>query len=113
MPCDRAFNPTPPLLKLVRDLFEVPYRPAEPVKLRHHERVPFSQIPEGFRQCRPFRQGAGCVFHEDFVATCSFERIGLAVRILVSSRDARVTDRGHASAYRERRLLYIDRRHES
>ena len=109
----QGLQPDPTLLQFIRDLFEVSYRSPEPVKLRHYERVALSQIPEGFRQRRPFRQGAGGVLDEDLVAACSFERIGLAVRILVSGRDAGVTDRGHASAYRERRLLYIDRRHES
>ena len=109
----QGFQPNPTLLQLIRDLLEVSHRSAEPVKLRHHERVTLSQIPEGIRQRRPLRQGARCVFDEDLVAPRSFERIGLAVRILVSGRDTGVTDRGHASAYRERRLLYIDRRHES
>lgn len=101
----QGLQPDPTLLKLVRDLLEVPYRPAEAVKLRHHERVTLSQIPKGFRQRRPFRKGPGRVFDEVLVAACSFECIGLAVRILVPGRDAGVTDRGHASAYRERRLL--------
>ena len=86
------------LLQLIRDLLEVSHRPAEPVKLRHHERVTLAQIPKGLRQRRPLRQGARCVFDEDLVAPRSFERIRLAVRILVPGRDAGVTDRGHASA---------------
>lgn len=74
----------PALLQFVRDLFEVSHRPAEPVKFRHDERVSLAQISEGFRQCRPFRQGAGCVLDENLVAARRIERIRLAVGILVS-----------------------------
>lgn len=94
----QGLQPDPTLLQLIRDLLEVSDRPAEPVKLRHHERVTLAQIPKGFCQRRPFRQGARCMFDEDLVAACRSERVRLAVRILVSGRDAGVTDCGHASA---------------
>ena len=91
----QGFQPNPTLLKLIRDLLKVSHRPAEPVKLRHHERVALSHIPEGIRQRRPLHQGARRVLDKDLVAPRSFERIGLAVRILIPGRDAGVTDRGH------------------
>ena len=92
-----GFQPDPSLLQLVRDLFQVPHGPSESVKLRHHERVAIAQIRERIRQRGPLRQCAGCVLDEDLVAAGRLERIGLTVRVLVSSRDSGVTDRGHAS----------------
>ena len=80
----QGLQPDPTLLQLVRDLLEVSDRPAEPVKLRHHERVALAQIPEGFRQRRSLRQGAGCVLDENLVAARRVEYVRLAVGILVS-----------------------------
>ena len=82
-------------LQVVDDLLEVAHRPAQPVQLGHHQRVPGPQVGQRLVQRRAPRQRPGRMFGERLLASRGRQRVGLRLGVLVPSAHPRVPDHRH------------------